>query len=182
MDGQAERYQGIVDAEKYDGRSNVIRAIEAPETARRELRTLADATREAQRWLERWAGEPFAYLTTIGRRTRRPHRIEIWFGVEDGRLYLLAGGRERSDWVRNLHANPQVTVELGDETHAGMARVLEAGTDEDQRARELLVAKYRQGDDLDEWGRTSLPIVIEFSADGDPPSDLRPSSSRRHAS
>ena len=80
-------------------------------------------------------------------------------------MYLLAGGRERADWVRNLQANPQVTIELGGEAHAGEARVVPAGTAEDQRARDLLVAKYRQGNDLDEWGRTSLPVVVEFSAD-----------------
>ncbi|MDQ3654135.1 MAG: hypothetical protein M3457_03510 [Chloroflexota bacterium] len=72
--------------------------------------------------------------------------------------------------------------ELGDETHAGTARVLQAGTVEDQRARELLVAKYREGDNLDVWGRTALPVVIEFSADGDPSSDTRPSPRRCHAS
>lgn len=71
---------------------------------------------------------------------------------------------EQGDWVRNLLANAQVTVELGDETHAGTAHVLLPGAAEDQRARELLVAKYREGDNLNEWGRTALPIVIEFSA------------------
>src|SRR5690242_14327626 len=64
----------------------------------------AEETSGARPWLARWAGEPFAYLTTIGRRTGRRHRIEIWFGVDDGRLYLLAGGRERADWVRNVQA------------------------------------------------------------------------------
>lgn len=120
-------------------------------------------------------------LTTIGRQTGRPHRIEIWFAVQDGRMYLLSGGRERSDWVRNLQANAQVTVELGDEAHAGTARPLQAGTIEDQRARELLVGKYREGDDRDEWGRTALPIVIEFSADRDPSPDTG-SSYRSHSS
>ena len=132
---------------------------------------MTDAARGARQWLARWAGEPYAYLTTIGRRTGRPHRIEIWFAAQDGRVYLLAGGRERSDWVRNLRAHAQVTVELGDETHAGTAGVLRAGTVEDQRARELLVDKYREGDNLDEWGRTALPVVIAFPADGDPSSD-----------
>lgn len=127
--------------------------------------TLATEMPPAERWPARWAGEPYAYLTTTGRRTGRPHRIEIWFGVHDGRLYMLAGGRQRSDWVRNLQANPGVTVELGDETHTGTARVLQAGTAEDQRAREMLVNKYRQGDNLDEWGRTALPVTIEFSLD-----------------
>jgi deazaflavin-dependent oxidoreductase (nitroreductase family) len=104
-------------------------------------------------------------LTTIGRRTGRPHRIEIWFAVEDGRLYLLSGGRERADWVRNLQANPRVTVELGGETHTGAAQVLQTGTAEDQRARELLVHKFRKGDELDTWGRTAFPVVVEFAPD-----------------
>jgi deazaflavin-dependent oxidoreductase (nitroreductase family) len=111
---------------------------------------MTEATGGAEPWLERWASAPYAYLTTIGRRTGRPHRIEIWFAAQDGRMYLLSGGRERSDWVRNLQVNAQVTVELEDETHAGTARVLQPGTAEDQRARELLVSKYREGNNLDQ--------------------------------
>jgi deazaflavin-dependent oxidoreductase (nitroreductase family) len=119
-------------------------------------------------WPARWASEPYLYLTTVGRRTGRPHRIEMWFAAHDGRLYLLAGGRERADWVRNLQADPRVTVELGDETRVGAAHVLEAGTAEDQLARELLLAKYEPTeDDLDEWGRTALPVVIELPLDAD---------------
>lgn len=122
---------------------------------------MTEAPFGVHQWLERWSSAPFAYLTTIGRRTGRPHRIEIWFGVDGGRLYLLSGGRDRSDWVRNLHANPQVTVDLGGETHPGVARILQAGTAADQQARELLVSKYRDGDNLDDWGRTSLAIEVE---------------------
>ncbi len=126
---------------------------------------MTEATRDVQPWPARWADDTYAYLTTIGRRTGRPHRIEIWFAAQDGRVYVLAGGRERSDWVRNLQANAHVTIELGDQTHAGVARVLQPGTVEDQRARELLVGKYRAGDNLDAWGRTALPIMIAFAAD-----------------
>ena len=97
------------------------------------------------RWLERYADKPYAYLTTVGRRTGHPHRIEIWFAVRDGRVYLLSGGGDRSDWVRNIQNNPQVTLELGGEAHAGTARVLQSDTDEDQLARRLLVEKYRRG-------------------------------------
>jgi deazaflavin-dependent oxidoreductase (nitroreductase family) len=126
---------------------------------------VADDMPGEQQWLARWTSEPYAYVTTVGRRTGRPHRIEIWFAAEDGLVYLLSGGRERSDWVRNLQANAHVTVELGDQTHAGVARVLQAGTFEDQRARELLVDKYGEGGNLDEWGRSSLAVVIEFPTD-----------------
>jgi deazaflavin-dependent oxidoreductase (nitroreductase family) len=111
----------------------------------------------------RWATEPFLYLTTIGRRTGRLHRIEIWFAVHDGRLYLMSGGRDRADWVRNLKATQRVTVELGDERHQGIARPVEPDTADDRLARDLLVHKYADSEDnLEEWGRTSLPIVIEF--------------------
>ena len=117
-----------------------------------------------QRWLARWASEPFAYLTTVGRRSGRPHRIEIWFATRGGRMYLMSGGRDQADWVRNVRANPRVTVELGGEVHDGVARVLGPGEAEDQIARALLVAKYADAeDDLEAWGRTALPVVIEFS-------------------
>jgi len=123
---------------------------------------VSGATGDVDRWLERWAAEPYAYLTTYGRRTGAPHRIEIWFAVHDGDMYLLSGGRDRSDWVLNIQRNANVSVELGDAIHSGNARILEPDTAEDRLARELLVTKYRQGDNLDEWGRTSLPIMIRF--------------------
>ncbi len=135
---------------------------------------MAEETLDEKQWPARRAGELYAYLTTIGRRSGRSHRIEIWFGVQNGVVYLLAGGGERSDWVRNLQRNPHVTVELGDETRAGYARVLQAGTVEDRLARELLVGKYREGDNLNEWGRTALSIAIEFWRDGNQ-SDVTPS-------
>lgn len=113
--------------------------------------------------LTRWANEPFAYLTTFGRQSGNPHRIEIWFAVEDDTLYLLSGGRDRSDWVKNLQADPQVTIELGPETLSGVAEVIAPDSPEDANARKLLVQKYRTADELDDWGRTSLPIVIRFS-------------------
>src|SRR4249919_2907514 len=91
----------------------------------------------------------FCYLTTMGRASGRPHRIEIWFALHGGTVYLLSGGRDRSDWVRNLIATPEVQLEIGGETRATTARVVEPDTEEDALARRLLVEKYRSsGDDL----------------------------------
>jgi hypothetical protein len=65
--------------------------------------------------------------------------------------------------VRNLRANPHVTVELGDQTRVGPGRVLEAGAAEDHLSCDLLVSKYADDeDDLEEWGQTSLPVAIDF--------------------
>jgi deazaflavin-dependent oxidoreductase (nitroreductase family) len=106
----------------------------------------------------------FCYLTTTGRRSGAPHRIEIWFALRGGTLYLLSGDRDRSDWVRNLMASPTVVLELGGEVRAVTARVLEAGTEEDAVARTLLVEKYRSPeDDLSSWGRTSLAIAVDWT-------------------
>ena len=46
---------------------------------------------------ERLKDEDFAYLTTTGRKSGRPHRIEIWFAIDDGKLYLLSGGADKAD-------------------------------------------------------------------------------------
>jgi deazaflavin-dependent oxidoreductase (nitroreductase family) len=111
-----------------------------------------------------WRDLEFCYLTTTGRRTGRPHTIEIWFGERDGRIYMLAGGRDASDWIRNLQVNPRVQVRFDDHTRVGNARVLEPGTDEDALARKLLVDKYEpiEGSSLANWGRSSLPVAIEL--------------------
>ena len=73
--------------------------------------------------------DEYAYLTTTGRVTGRAHEIEIWFFEHEGSLYLLSGGADRSDWVRNLRAEPQVSIRLGDRTTAGVARIVDDPTE-----------------------------------------------------
>lgn len=111
----------------------------------------------------------YCYLTTTGRRTGRPHRIEIWFNARGSTLYLLSGGRDRSDWVRNLLANPEVTVHISGQTFHGTARPVSA-PDEDELARSLLVAKYeRRPGNLARWRRTALPIAVDLHPSPSPP-------------
>ena len=108
--------------------------------------------------------QDFCYLTTTGRRTGSPHRIEIWFGARGGTLYLLAGGGRRADWVRNLEASPEVTVELGERRWRATARVV-TDPGEDRAARQLLASKYqgwREGGQLSTWARTALPVALDL--------------------
>lgn len=110
------------------------------------------------------ADQDFCYLTTAGRRSGRPHRIEIWFGARGGTLYLLAGGGRRADWVRNLEAAPEVTVELGERAWRASARVV-TDPGEERAARELLASKYqgwREGGPLSGWARTALPVALDL--------------------
>jgi deazaflavin-dependent oxidoreductase (nitroreductase family) len=112
---------------------------------------------------EALAALSFCYVTTAGRRTGRPHRIEIWFAAapDSETIYLLAGGRERSDWVRNLVANPACTVEIGADSYRGTARLVE-GSSEEEPARRLVYEKYRRADDLERWRNEALPIAIDL--------------------
>lgn len=78
---------------------------------------------------------------------------------------MLAGGRERADWVRNLLADPAVWVRVGDgEEVDARARALESGSDEDAIARRLLLAKYQQpgASDLESWGRSALAVAFDL--------------------
>jgi deazaflavin-dependent oxidoreductase (nitroreductase family) len=106
--------------------------------------------------------DDFCYLTTRGRVTGRPHEIEIWFALDGRTLYLLSGGGDRSDWVRNLRAEPAVTVRLRNTTHAATARVVEAGN-ESERGRGLVFEKYqpRYSGSLERWRRESLLVAID---------------------
>ena len=109
------------------------------------------------------AADDYCYLTTTGRRSGRPHRIEIWYAVAGQTLYLLAGGGHSSDWVRNLEAGPAVTLELGDAVLATRARIVD-DADEAERARTLLFEKYqpRNDGDLTTWRQRALPIALDL--------------------
>jgi deazaflavin-dependent oxidoreductase (nitroreductase family) len=114
------------------------------------------------------AAAPFCYLTTTGRVSGRPHTIEIWFALQGRTLYLLSGGGDRSDWVRNLLAWPEVTVRLGRRDGAelaGRARLVEAGSDEDRLARDLVTAKYQPGygGDLSGWRASAMPVAVDLA-------------------
>jgi deazaflavin-dependent oxidoreductase (nitroreductase family) len=106
----------------------------------------------------------YCYVTTTGRRTGRPHTIEIWFALDGRTLYLLAGGGDTSDWVRNIRANGSVGLRLGEADFIARGRVIE-DPEEDRKARDLVFAKYApRNDDLEEWRERSLPVAIDLPA------------------
>ncbi len=115
--------------------------------------------------LESYIDNDFCYLTTSGRVSHRPHTIEIWFALQGTTLYMLAGGREQSDWVKNLMRAPQVQVRLGETLLQGEARVIDETSAEALVARQKLFEKYtpRSSDALDEWSRTALPVAVKLN-------------------
>jgi F420H(2)-dependent quinone reductase len=116
-------------------------------------------------------GDDYCYLTTRGRVTGTDHEIEIWYVREraderpDARdtLYLLAGGGDRSDWVRNLQLEPSVRVRVDDVTYAGRGRVV-TDPDEDRHARTVVFEKYQPRNDgeLESWRERALPVAVDL--------------------
>lgn len=51
-------------------------------------------------------------ITTTGRRSGRPRRIEIVFHNLDGRIYISGMPGRPRDWVANLSADPRMTFHL----------------------------------------------------------------------
>lgn len=134
--------------------------------------------------------EPYCYLTTTGRVTGRPHEVELWFAGDpeaDGpTLYLLAGGRGRTDWVRNLAANPAARVRLAGATYAATGQVVE-GLPAEGRARELLAAKHygwNGGPLPNDWARRALPVALTLDASdaSNATGSRRPETDRRRRS
>ncbi len=105
---------------------------------------------------------PFLYLTTTGRKTSLPRRIEIWFVRVDQRFYILAEHFDRTQWVKNIRANPRVRVRVGDHEVDATARILDRERDAEawQRAQRLSEEKYG-------WG-AGLPVELTSESDHDP--------------
>src|SRR5215217_4091497 len=111
------------------------------------------------------AEEDFCYLTTKGRVTGRPHEIEIWFALVPERraLYMLSGGGDCSDWVKNLRRDPGADVRIAGEYYSGRAREAR-DAEEDELARRLLVEKYESSPGrLENWRRSALPVVVDLT-------------------
>jgi deazaflavin-dependent oxidoreductase (nitroreductase family) len=105
----------------------------------------------------------FCYLTTRGRRTGSPHRIEIWFVAHDGGAYLLSDS-DRADWYRTLVVDPSVTLEIAGQTRTTTAAPVDPEDPANVSVRPAMAAKYQadNAEDLDRWSRTAWLVRIEW--------------------
>jgi len=96
-------------------------------------------------------------ITTTGRQSGQPRRIEIVFHNINGRIYISGvPARNRRSWLANLDADPHMTFHLKGKVRADLpatARVIE---DEAER-REVLPHIARN------WGRKDLEAMVSYS-------------------
>jgi deazaflavin-dependent oxidoreductase (nitroreductase family) len=102
-------------------------------------------------------------ITTTGRKTGRPRRIEIWFHNLDGRLFIT-GLPGRRSWYANLVANPEFTFHLKESVQADLPARARPIVDEAERRALLsgLLQKLGGGRDLEAWVEGSPLVEIEL--------------------
>ena len=103
-------------------------------------------------------------ITTTGRRTGQPRRIETWFYNVDGRVFL-SGTPGRRDWYANLAAKPEFVFHLKQSTRADLPARARLVTDPAER-REIVEGIFRTraaSGDVDRWveGSPIAEVVFE---------------------
>lgn len=97
-------------------------------------------------------------ITTTGRKTGEPRRIEIVYHVINGCIYI--SGQPRADrkrsWLANLEANPEFTFHLKRGVTADLPARARVIADEAER-RAILTHVARN------WNRTDLDFMVAHS-------------------
>ena len=103
-------------------------------------------------------------ITTIGRRSGQPRRIETWRYRAGGR-YWLTGSPGSRDWYANVTTHPEFTLHLNNLDLRVRGRAV---TDPEERARVLgeIVPGLSWADSLESWleGSPLVEIELEWTA------------------
>ena len=102
-------------------------------------------------------------ITTTGRKSGRPSRIEIAFQNIDGTIYI-SGTPGKRDWYANLVANPNFTFHLKKDVRADLPARARPITDPAERRAVLtpFVANWNRSNELDEWVARSPLVEVAF--------------------
>ncbi len=102
-------------------------------------------------------------ITTTGRHSGRPRRIEIWFHNLDGRIYIsgLPGPR---GWYANLLARPEFIFHLKETVQADLPARARPITDPAERQAVLtkLLARLGREHSLETWTQHSPLLEVQF--------------------
>lgn len=111
--------------------------------------------------------DPTVDITTTGRRSGQPRRIEIWMLEVDGRFFIT-GTPGRRDWLANLKADPNLVVHLKRHAHVDLPARAEVVSDPVTRRRvldHLSASWYRGQAPIDELMAGSPMVEVTFPAD-----------------
>jgi deazaflavin-dependent oxidoreductase (nitroreductase family) len=100
---------------------------------------------------------PYLYLATIGRRSRLPREIEIWYTRRNERHYVISEQNDRAQWVRNILADPRVQWRVGNATFTGRARTVDPTAEPELAEAVQTLSRKKYG-----WGEG---LIVELTPD-----------------
>jgi len=102
-------------------------------------------------------------ITTTGRTTGEPRRLEIWFHSIGGRIYITGTPGSR-DWYANLAAHPEFMFHLKESVQADLAAVAHPIVDPVERREvlEVLLDRLGYADRIDTWINASPLVEVTF--------------------
>lgn len=102
-------------------------------------------------------------ITTTGRRTGRPRRIELVFHNIGGRIFISGRPGWPRGWIANLRADPRMTFHLkGPIARADLPAHGRVILDREERARTLPPIAASWGYDLDRMVDSAPLIEVTF--------------------
>jgi deazaflavin-dependent oxidoreductase (nitroreductase family) len=102
-------------------------------------------------------------ITTTGRKSGKPRRIELVFHNFDGRIYISGQPGFRRDWIANLEAQPEFTFHLKGAISADLPARARVITDPAERRAVLTkVAEAWRRSDIDRMVDSSPLIEVEI--------------------
>ena len=105
-------------------------------------------------------------ITTIGRKSGKPHTRPIWYVVDDGKVLVQSGSDGKTDWYRNLQKTPAVTLKADRYTFRARGRLLQDQKDV-ERVHALFLAKYTSARVLSWMGSgigRGLPVELTIDS------------------
>jgi deazaflavin-dependent oxidoreductase (nitroreductase family) len=102
-------------------------------------------------------------ITTTGRRSGRPRRVEIWFHQLDGRIYI-SGLPGRRGWYANLVAEPDFVFHLKESVTADVPARARPVVEPAERREvlEQLLPRLGREDAFDDWLARSPIVEVLF--------------------
>lgn len=105
-------------------------------------------------------------ITTIGRASGQPRRIEMAFHNLDGVIYIT-GTPGKRDWYANLLAQPAFTFHLKESAAADLAARATPIADQETRRAIMtrILGNLGRSGDLDAWMAGSPLVRVDFDGD-----------------
>ena len=105
-------------------------------------------------------------ITTTGRKSGLPRRIEISFQNLDGRLFIHGGSPGPRDWLANMKANPDFIFHLKETVQADLPARARVIVDEAERREIFTKLSSASGEELEARVKGSPLVEVVIKADG----------------